>query len=135
MQHLDLGVQFMILSLGSGWTMWSPIPCLNKLTESHKTKKCCCVRFLSPKDVMFISHWGSSLCVRSTTSCWVGGCAINCSAGRESLRLHTIGKVEVQLSVFVEGITCASMLGWGKIGDGMVCGFLGRGPYTTSSSI
>jgi hypothetical protein len=35
-------------SLRSGSIMWSPIPCLEKLAPSHKTQKCCSVRFLCP---------------------------------------------------------------------------------------
>ena len=37
MQHLDQGVQFMKLCLGRGWTMWSPILCLNNLVAYHGT--------------------------------------------------------------------------------------------------
>jgi hypothetical protein len=50
MQHLDLGVQFIKPCLGSGWTMWSHSPCLNKIATSHGTQKCCSVRFLCPEE-------------------------------------------------------------------------------------
>jgi hypothetical protein len=30
--------------------MWSPSPCLNKLATSHRTQKCCSVRFLCPEE-------------------------------------------------------------------------------------
>jgi hypothetical protein len=37
-------------SLVSRSIMWSPSPCLNKLATSHKTQKCCSVRFLCPEE-------------------------------------------------------------------------------------
>jgi hypothetical protein len=30
--------------------MWSHIPCLNNISSSHGTQKCCFVRFLCPKE-------------------------------------------------------------------------------------
>jgi hypothetical protein len=35
--------------LESGWIIWSPIPCLNKLGASHGTQKCFSVSLLYPE--------------------------------------------------------------------------------------